>query len=90
MDVREPRPPQLSSGAIVTVPRDAVIASIPPPERAGREGEQPLPLEGKGDVLLKLARETPGRFMARRSVGIARYGKPLQAHNGRNAGRDLS
>jgi len=56
------------------------------PERAGREGDQPLPFEGQGGDILG---ELIGRLEERRSVGLKRYGKPLQAFNGRDAARDL-
>lgn len=58
-------------------------AGLPPPERAGREGDQELPQGGHGgDLLLEVMEE-------RRQVGLRRYGQPLRAFNGRNAARDL-
>jgi hypothetical protein len=54
------------------------------PERAGREGDQALPVEGEGDIL----EEIRERLRKRREYGIAHYGKPLQAFNGRDAFRD--
>lgn len=55
------------------------------PERAGREGDQPLPLEGRGeDILAELAK----RILARRATGVRRYGRPLTPFNGRDAHRD--
>lgn len=60
------------------------------PERARREGDQALPGEGTGDVLLELAQALPARLRERREIGIRRYGKPLQRHNGRDAGRDAT
>lgn len=55
------------------------------PERAGRDGDQPLPVQGKGDIILALARKVPGELLERRRIGIKRYGRPLQAHNRRDA-----
>lgn len=60
-----------------------------PPERAAREGDQPLPKPGAGDIILTLAREIPAQLLERRRLGIKRYGTSLQAHNGRIACRDL-
>lgn len=56
------------------------------PERAGREGDQPLPVGGHGaDILGELVE----RLQERQVVGLRRYGRPLQAFNGRDAARDL-
>ncbi len=57
----------------------------PAPERAGREGEQALPTDGEGDVMLELVAE----IQARRTLGLRRYGKPLQRFNGRDVAKDL-
>jgi hypothetical protein len=55
-------------------------------ERAGREGDQPLPMAGQvGDILGELI----DRLEERRAVGLKRYGRLLQAFNGRDASRDL-
>jgi hypothetical protein len=59
------------------------------PERAGREGDQPLPAEGKGDVVLELVTRQMARVRERREVGIKRYGHPLQRFNGRDVFRDI-
>lgn len=56
------------------------------PERAGREGDQPLPVGGQGgDILGELVE----RLEERRATGLRRYGQPLRAFNGRDAARDL-
>lgn len=59
------------------------------PERAGREGDQPLPTPGKRDVLAELAAVMPPALAARRAIGIRRYGTPLQTWNGRDVHQDL-
>ncbi len=59
-------------------------ADAPAPERAGREGDQALPAEGQGDMILSLC----DKLMERRKTGVKRYGRPLQAFNGRDAIRD--
>lgn len=56
------------------------------PERAGREGDQALPVEGHGGDILE---ELIERLEERRAVGLRRYGRPLRAFNGREAARDL-
>lgn len=67
-----------------------------------RPGDQPLPAAGRGpfmhDLLIADLRRTCPEpdildYMcadveARRQLGITRYGKALQAHNGRNAWQD--
>lgn len=51
-----------------------------------REGDQPLPVRnGERDVQSQVIED----IVARREVGIARYGVALQPHNGRDALRDL-
>ena len=55
------------------------------PERSGREGDQPLPVPGQGDIIAELI----GLLEERRATGVRRYGRPLQAFNGRDASRDL-
>lgn len=63
------------------------LAAPPDPERSGREGDsQPLPIPNGSRDIQSLVIEDIQR---RREVGIRRYGTPLQAHNGRNALRDL-
>jgi hypothetical protein len=74
----------LPDGTVLVVQADAAAATVRP-ERAGREGEQPLPQEGRGDILLSLAEQ----LLERRRIGKRRYGRPLQAFNGRNPYRDL-
>lgn len=65
----------------------AALARLPiAPEREGREGDQPLPVEGQGGDLIG---EVIDRLEERRAVGLRRYGKPLRAFNGREAPRDL-
>jgi GNAT superfamily N-acetyltransferase len=54
------------------------------PERAGRDGDQELPVAGDGDVIEELR----GRLAERRELGIRRYGRALQRFNGRDAFRD--
>lgn len=61
---RPPDPPPmrpLAPGSIVVVPRDAVVAgvAVPLPERAGREGDQPLPTQGAESVLASLEERVP-------------------------------
>lgn len=52
-----------------------------------REGDQPLPVPQPDvpDVQTAVIRD----IVARRELGISRYGTPLQPHNGRDALRDL-
>lgn len=53
-------------------------------KRKMRPGDQPLPTQGREDVqdaLIQLIKQ-------RRDLGIARYGRPLQTFNGRDAARD--
>lgn len=59
------------------------------PERAAREGDQQLPTEGRGDVILSLVRSVPAQLLERRATGVRRYGRPLETWNGRDAHRDL-
>lgn len=56
------------------------------PERAGRKGDQPLPVAGLGEDILA---ELVERLQERQAVGLRRYGRPLRAFNGRDAARDL-
>lgn len=51
-----------------------------------REGDQQLPVEGRGPAIAELVGID---LMNRMQVGIQRYGRPLQAFNGRSAKRDL-
>jgi hypothetical protein len=76
------------------VPVEESMAVQPPrdidgtqPERADREGDsQPLPTRNDHpDVQSAVIAD----IQARRDVGIARYGTPLQPFNGRNALQDL-
>lgn len=59
------------------------------PQNGAAFAEQPMPTEGEGDILRDLARDLPELILGRRDVGVEKYGRPLQAHNGRDAGRDL-
>lgn len=73
------------------------------PDRAVREGDQPLPIAGKSDVLADLIRTLerhPDLFdpravemlkplqAERQSLGVKRYGRILQTFNGRDAHLD--
>lgn len=49
-----------------------------------RDGDQPLPTEGTGDVLASLIE----KIKARRAIGLERYGRPLQEFNGRDPFQD--
>lgn len=51
-----------------------------------REGDQPLPIVNDNPAIQSLVMAD---IEARTKVGIERYGTPLQAHNGRDALRDL-
>lgn len=51
-----------------------------------REGDQPLPTVNDNPAIQGLV---IADIEARTQVGIQRYGTPLQAHNGRDALRDL-
>lgn len=67
-----------------------------------RPGDQQLPEPGRGPLmhdqviaeLRSVYGDMPGTegacadLLARQQLGISRYGRPLQAHNGRNALRD--
>lgn len=55
------------------------------PTRAGREHDQQLPEAGTGRPIHDLVSDD---LASRLVVGIERYGKPLQANNGRDALRD--
>lgn len=55
------------------------------PERAGREGDQALPVPGVQSVFAEVRR----RLDEREALGIKRYGKSLETFNGRDAFRDL-
>lgn len=55
------------------------------PERAGREGDQPLPTLGGESVFTEVRR----RLNEREATGIRRYGRSLETFNGRSACRDL-
>ena len=50
-----------------------------------REGDQPLPVRNNSIDIQTLVIQD---IEERREIGIARYGTPLQAHNGRDALRD--
>lgn len=50
-----------------------------------REGDQPLPKPADGPVMHELLIE---RIQERLDLGVRRYGQPLRAFNGRNAGQD--
>ena len=64
-------------------------------EQIAALGRQPAPTPSIGDVWLEVIDSLPAgdplRPMceARRALGIARYGVPLQRGNGRDTGRDL-
>lgn len=79
-------------GEVVVVPAQAVVV----PERAGREGDQPLPTPGHKSVFAEVHRRIDefattahARVDGREAIGVRRYGISLQTHNGRDAGRDL-
>jgi hypothetical protein len=55
------------------------------PERAGREGDQALPVRGARSVFAEVRRDLD----AREAVGVRRYGLSLETFNGRDACRDL-
>ena len=67
-----------------------------------RPGDQPLPTAGTGpgmhDLVIAALREHGGATLEpvvelltqRRDIGLERYGRPLQAWNGRDALRDLA
>jgi hypothetical protein len=62
------------------------------PERAGREGDQDLPVAGRESVFAELRRDLDERrneLDARESTGIRRYGTSLETFNGRDVYRDL-
>jgi hypothetical protein len=66
------------------------------PERAGREGDQPLPERGAESVFAEVHRRIDehaaaahARVDGREAIGIKRYRFSLQTFNGRDAGRDL-
>lgn len=50
-----------------------------------REGDQPLPKQADGPVMHELLIQ---RIQERLGLGVRRYGQPLRAFNGRNAGQD--
>ena len=57
------------------------------PTRLNREGDtQPMPVASDSPVMHDLVIADLNR---RLSVGVERYGQPLQAHNGRDALTDL-
>jgi hypothetical protein len=56
----------------------------PKPERAGRAGDQPLPEQGKQNVVDDLITH----LRARIELGVKRYGRPLETFNGRDAHQD--
>jgi hypothetical protein len=49
-----------------------------------REGDQPLPIAGEGDVCAALIEKLKSRY----AIGMERYGKPLQMFNGRDPFQD--
>jgi hypothetical protein len=55
------------------------------PERAGREGDQELPVRGARSVFAEVRRDLDSR----EAVGVRRYGRSLETFNGRDACRDL-
>jgi hypothetical protein len=57
----------------------------PVPERAGREGDQALPVAGAQSVFAEIRR----RFDQREATGVKRYGRSLETFNGRDAFLDL-
>lgn len=74
------------------------------PTKPPRSGDQPLPTAGQRHVVPEVmhhvarfadvmgetttAIQVAQDINARLALGIGRYGKPLQTHNGRNARRD--
>lgn len=67
----------------------------PFPDLGDCDTDQPLPLPGEGDcwaeLMSAMGAEHPlhGDAEARRALGIARYGRPLQRGNGRSIKRDI-
>lgn len=84
-------------GAEPPVARESPVV----PERAGRDGDQPLPKRGHEDVFADLLRVLEKRLdpksfaavapllEARQAVGIRRYGRSLETFNGRLVHLDL-
>jgi hypothetical protein len=71
-------------------------ATTTTPERAGREGDQPLPEPGAESVFAEVHRridehaaDAHRRVDGREAIGIKRYTRSLETFNGRDAGRDL-
>lgn len=63
-----------------------MVTRVQVPERADREGDQRLPGEGAGDMIGELI----AQLEARRALGVRRYGRALQAFNGRDPFRDAA
>jgi hypothetical protein len=82
-DAREGRCPWPESGGKV---HRYGLTCRPAPERAGREGDQALPVDGVGPTIHEVLAL---RMLERGMLGQKRYGKPLQAFNGRDSFRDL-
>jgi hypothetical protein len=57
---------------------------VPETSLQQRDGDQPLPVPGRACVQDRLVAE----ILARRELGVQRYGSPLMTHNGRDALRD--
>jgi hypothetical protein len=59
---------------------------VPLPERANREGDQPLPEKNDREYIQDLV---IADIEERKKLGIKRYGSLIQAYNGRDVFRDL-
>lgn len=72
-----------AEAAQIAVEEASSVAS-PPVISGERVADEPPPVEGEGDMW----EEVIADMVERRSVGIERYGTPLQRWNGRNAAND--
>lgn len=63
--------------------------AVAQPERAGREGDQPLPAPGAASVFAEIRRRLEQLFGEREATGVRRYGRSLETFNGRDAFLDL-
>jgi hypothetical protein len=73
----------LERAGVIPASQPVVAESVP--ERAGREGDQPVPVVGQASVFAEVRR----RLDEREAIGIRRYGRSLETFNGRDAGLDL-
>jgi hypothetical protein len=59
-------------------------------QKVAEQGDsQPLPTEGKRDVFPEMRAAFLKMYEERMALGIQRYGRTLQTHNGRNVGVDV-